>query len=431
MSYLLRQGTPANDVAIYLPTDDAWAGFKPGVAYVDQAMDGLLGPNVIPQVLNAGFNFDFMDDRAIAAGGVPYRVLILPGVERIPLRTLERLQTYVRGGGRVIATRRLPSRAPGFLEGPGERAQIAELARSVARLLPDEQSLGSTLAQMIRPDFATGSAARNVGFVHRALGFADIYFVANTSNQDVSTTAVVRMTGRKAEWWDAFTGEAKGAAVGSRGETSTVQLELAPYESRVLVFSNEAHAAQPSQDVRPQEFVDLSSGWKVAFKGMERTIQMDHLRSWTDDVETRYYSGEAAYEKSVKMPRSFPAGRRAVLNFGPGEMVAPLAGEAPGMRALLESPVREAALIYVNGEFAGSLWHPPYSLDISRFVHSGHNQVRITVANLAINEMAGRTLPDYKLLNLRYGVRFVPQGFDGLQPLPSGILGKVELQLSR
>jgi hypothetical protein len=29
MSYLLRQGKPANQVAILLPTDDAWAGFAP------------------------------------------------------------------------------------------------------------------------------------------------------------------------------------------------------------------------------------------------------------------------------------------------------------------------------------------------------------------------------------------------------------------
>ena len=30
MSYLLRQGKPANQVAILLPTDDAWATFAPG-----------------------------------------------------------------------------------------------------------------------------------------------------------------------------------------------------------------------------------------------------------------------------------------------------------------------------------------------------------------------------------------------------------------
>jgi hypothetical protein len=100
----------------------------------------------------------------------------------------------------------------------------------------------------------------------------------------------------------------------------------------------------------------------------------------------------------------------------------------PGMRALLESPVRESALVYVNGQNAGSVWHPPYELDVTRFVHTGENELRIVVANLAINEMAGRPLPNYKLLNLRYGERFQPQGFENLAALPSGILGPVTLK---
>jgi hypothetical protein len=99
------------------------------------------------------------------------------------------------------------------------------------------------------------------------------------------------------------------------------------------------------------------------------------------------------------------------------------------MRALLEGPVRESALVYVNGQLAGSVWHPPYQVDISQCVRPGANSLRIVVANLAINEMAGRSLPDYRLLNLRYGTRFSPQGFENLQPLPAGILGPLRIVL--
>jgi hypothetical protein len=41
--------------------------------------------------------------------------------------------------------------------------------------------------------------------------------------------------------------------------------------------------------------------------------------------------------------------------------------------------------------------------------------------------MAGRRLPDYKLLNLRYGERFQAQDMDKVQALPSGLLGSVRL----
>jgi hypothetical protein len=60
-------------------------------------------------------------------------------------------------------------------------------------------------------------------------------------------------------------------------------------------------------------------------------------------------------------------------------------------------------------------------------VHAGTNELKIIVANTAINEMAGRATPDYRLLNLRYGEKFTPQDMDHLEPLPSGILGQLRL----
>jgi len=76
---------------------------------------------------------------------------------------------------------------------------------------------------------------------------------------------------------------------------------------------------------------------------------------------------------------------------------------------------------------AGAVWCPPYSLEVRKFLRPGQNKIRILVANTAMNYMAGHSLPDYRLLNLRYGERFQPQDMDKIQALPSGILGPVQL----
>jgi hypothetical protein len=57
----------------------------------------------------------------------------------------------------------------------------------------------------------------------------------------------------------------------------------------------------------------------------------------------------------------------------------------------------------------------------------GANHLEIRVGNLGINALAGRAPQDYRPLKSRYGVRFVPQDMQDLQPLPSGILGPVRL----
>ena len=97
------------------------------------------------------------------------------------------------------------------------------------------------------------------------------------------------------------------------------------------------------------------------------------------------------------------------------------------MRAYLVPPIREAAEVYVNGKLAGVVWRPPFRLDVTALVREGDNDLRIVVGNTAVNAMAGKPLPDYRLLWDRYGMRFVPQDMQDVHPIPSGILGPVTL----
>jgi hypothetical protein len=428
MSFLLRQGKPANDVALYLPTDDAWAGFSLGKDSVDRAMDGLLGPQIIPQILDAGFNFDFIDDRAIASAGIPYRVLVLPGVERMPVVTAEKLRDYVAHGGIVLATRRLPSLAPGFLDQKTGTPRIRELMHDLfetsnphARLISADNDLSAALKSELAPDFAVANSQSAIGFVHRKLPSADVYFVANVSNEPVDTTAKVRVHRVGVEWWDPFTGKATPAGRGGH-----IQLHLEPYESRVLVFSKEIKPPPPFVIISDVTEIDISTDWRVTFPPLHRTIHMAILHSWTKDEETRYYSGTAIYEKTIT-GMVLRRGEYIDLSFGQGMPVTP-GPEPQGTQAWLESPVREVAVVYVNGKEAGTVWHPPYRLDITELLHAGSNDLRIVVGNLAINEMAGHAPPDYRLLNLRYGRRFSPEGGRISEPLPSGLLGPITLR---
>ena len=96
------------------------------------------------------------------------------------------------------------------------------------------------------------------------------------------------------------------------------------------------------------------------------------------------------------------------------------------MQTWLAPPVREAAVVYINEQRAGSLI-VPLTADVTRFLRVGENRFRVIVANTAMNYMAGHSLPDYRLLNLRYGERFQAQDMDKVQPITSGLVGAVRL----
>jgi hypothetical protein len=391
----------------------------------------LLGPSLISQIEDAGYNFDFIDDDAIARVGVPHPVLILPNVERIPWSSYQKIEEYARRGGVVLALRRAPSLAPGLSEAERDTPRILELSRRLfstegARglLVANESQLGEALRRAVAPDAAL---PHDVGFVHRKLDDGDIYFLANTSNRPVRGSAEFSVSGRSAQWWDPFNGKA------ARAGNGRIDLALAPYESRVLVFSSEVFSGARLQDQqRPPSraaAIDVSSAWSVRFPGSPQPVMMPQLRSWTDDPDRKYFSGAATYERTVNIDRSLlGAGREVFLNFGEG---APLETaerrSGNGMRAMLEGPVREAAVVYVNGKLAGSVWRPPYEVSVGSLLRSGQNTLRVMVANLAINQLAKGPLPAYKELNARFGERFQPQDMANLKPLPSGLLGPVHL----
>lgn len=451
-SYLLRQGNPVNDVAVYLPNDDGWAHFTNGNPHLIEILRDRVGTDVISTILSSGYGFDFFDDdvlmttgrvepESLVLGASRYRVIILPGVERIPLETMRKLEQLARGGVTVIATRRLPDTVPGLQATPAEQAELHDIVKRMfsglsgrAYLVEDEKDLfGQKLVSALPPDLSLNPAVPEIGFVHRRTSDADIYFIANTSNMQQKVKATFRIDhAGAAELWNPLSGQIAGARVESRSPRTTIDLDLEPYGSRVLVFSKRTPPLVPDEPVTASpSAIDLSADWSVRFGDNARPVAMNQLRSWTDNDATRYFSGTATYEKDVTVPNdSLQSGTIPILRLGEGKPV-PEQNLRSGMQTWFEPPVREAAVVYLNDRRVGSVWCPPYELNLTGFLQPGTNKIRIVVANLALNYMAGRRQPDYRLLNLRYGERFQAQDMDKVQPVAAGLLGPISLNFER
>lgn len=442
VSFMMRQGRPANDVAVYLSNDDGWANMTPGNPHLIDVLRERVGNDLLPAIFEAGYNLDFFDEAAfkqvgrvdngsLVLGQNKYKVVILPNVERISLATYRKFEEFVRGGGILIATRRTPAEQPGFLAKKEEHQQVAALSKQLfegaaahGRFVADEKTeLGSTLRRLLTPDVELSPATADVGFVHRQTPDADIYFIANTTNVAQQLKATFRVQGMKAELWNPIDGKVAPAPI--EKQTNILTLDLPPYGSRIVVFSKRVLDV-PVRFTEAQP-LDLSHGWRMSFGPNAGPVQLQDLKSWTDDDATRFFSGVATYEKDVDISSDLLKDNPELkLDLGPGAAI-PVQPLRNGMQAWFEGPVREAAVVYVNDKRAGAVWCPPYSIDVSGMLRPGANKIRILVGNTAMNYMAGHSLPDYRLLNLRFGERFQPQDMDKVQPIPSGLLGPIRL----
>lgn len=420
VSSLLRKGKPANQVALLLPVDDAWSSFTPGHVTVTGSLAKMLPPDLIPAILDAGYNFDFIDAPAIARVGVPYPILVLPPTKRISTSTLRSLQQYVARGGHVISVGRLPTLST---EGKPS-AEVAMLTtllfnESKGTHVASEDELAGALHKAATPDLELSGNQNEIGYIRRKLPNADIYFLANTTNQLVKLSANVASHFPHAEVIDPTSGEiTKGTKIG-------LSLALSPYESRVIILSDMPEQGDEAVNSYKQ-VEDLSNDWRVSFSGTNKTAMMPTLSDWTSNVETRHYSGEAVYQRTFELKNT--SGKHIYLSVEGGKPTKPYEGKGhPGTQAWYEGPIREAAVVVINGHRAGFLWHPPYRLDVAKFLQSGQNEIEIHVYNTALNAWSSLPPHDYKPLIERYGDRFQMQDMDKVQPISSGIIGKIEL----
>jgi hypothetical protein len=179
--------------------------------------------------------------------------------------------------------------------------------------------------------------------------------------------------------------------------------------------------------------LDLSHGWTVRFGPTGAPITMDPLVSWTALTNEIHFSGLATYEQTVTIaPEMLQPGVSVAFDFGPATASPPGSEGQDGgarFRAALNPPVREAAILYLNGQRAGSVWCPPYAIDVTGKLKPGQNTFRIEVANLAVNYMAGIPLPnyDYAGVTREFGNRFAPQNLGLIRPQPAGLFGPLRL----
>ena len=183
---------------------------------------------------------------------------------------------------------------------------------------------------------------------------------------------------------------------------------------------------------------ELRTGWSVRYAGNASSTSVELPHSWADDAARRFHSGTASYTTTTTLPPVFrSAGMRTFLDFGVASPIEPerlpsgtLRGNS--FQALIAPPLREAATVFVNGRRAGSIWAPPYRVEVTPFLKDGANEIRVDVYNTAINTLAeGGRLPDMAALQSRWGQRTRLQDLDGLRPLPSGILAAPRIVAER
>jgi hypothetical protein len=481
-TFVLQQGRPVADVAVYLPMEDvmAEAGMEqllPNWAVRDRLSSNGPPPeftlknalhfesDVVKTIITNGFAMDGVDTFTMNSGmqvtggrlrqgDGDYGTLVLPNLTGIDPESLQQIHAFVTGGGTVIATRRLPDRAWGWkdretrtarvrelveqLFGPGPVNQYREktLGRGRVIFCPDEQGSFRKALFTAQPDIRFHAASPHVSFIHRRAADRDFYFVANTSEEPQVLEGTFRVGHKAPELWNLKTGTTEPLVVFAQvPEGTRVPFTLDPLESKAIVFSAAGRAPAANRTDLP-----LNAGGARVFEngsyfyiqgGVRKTVAVTGIPApYRLTARWRLALGDQRYEFE-DLPSWTDLAKSRYFS-GTGAYEAEF--DAPDFKNLgveLDlGTVRETADVHLNGAPSGVLWMRPYRCDITRLLRPGRNHLRVDVTNLLINKILGDGPIDYSDVYAKYGRRF-PAGDEWelvREPYPSGLLGPVYLR---
>jgi hypothetical protein len=174
----------------------------------------------------------------------------------------------------------------------------------------------------------------------------------------------------------------------------------------------------------------------VAFPGEDaQPVTLPH--SWEGDERHADFSGTAHYRFEFDVPAGWSEhDSTAMLRFGTAtpwnpERVAAVY-RPNSYRVLLDPPIGEVADVHVNGEGAGTVWAPPYALEVRTHIRPGRNVIELAVSNTTAPALAADEASAARAAEVRavYGERFRYQDIDrALDGVRSGLLCVPTLEL--
>ncbi|MEJ2542829.1 MAG: glycosyl hydrolase [Calditrichaceae bacterium] len=232
--YLLSQGRPAADIAIYYPTTSLWLGHDDSNKYVLKLMR---------ELLEMQRDFDFVDETALSSSmqlvddrfknmsGQTYQTVIVPSAYAISKQALDRLKNFAASGGKVIFLDVEPS----LIIDRTFRDASAPADLSWALIEPSGKLTSEVLNAMPEPDVKLDSACSEIKYNHRKLADADLYFFFNESTEQKVRDVTLAGEGKIQEW-DAMDGKITEVD-GSLSHTGYVKfkLDLKPYETKFIL----------------------------------------------------------------------------------------------------------------------------------------------------------------------------------------------------
>ncbi|MDP5030922.1 glycosyl hydrolase [Paraglaciecola sp.] len=402
-SFLLQQGVPDADFLVHVGDVAPVRGGYSDVDIPAGFGHDLTNTDVLLNRVNV------KDGWLVLPEGTRYKALVLSKTDYLHVKTLKRIQTLVAAGATVIGNK--PKHVIGFSEWP-DKAEFKKIADALwgetsNSIKPYQKGLVSSynLAESIKqlkllPDLLINNEAVKV-FAKRRIDDNYLYFFHSEKPEFQQITVEIRDGNGVPEIWNNTDGTIEQIQSYRReGNRLIIDLALEPYASRFILIRRDNKIpdytgtySQLVKDIyldnsktsvkdgaKKVQEKELTGQWKVEFDqewAGPGVVTFEELQDWShsSDSGIKHYSGTAIYYKTFTIDQAQAASNKPIyLDLG---------------------EVQQIAEVTINGKKLGTLWKPPFALDVSSALVAGDNQLQVAITNTWVNRLIGdEALPD-------------------------------------
>ena len=252
-STMLAGGHQIADIALVYPIESMWTRFKPSHHWTDDCpQEARRIENIYrgagEDLYAACRDFTYVDAQALTEaevqgnalvhGALRWRVVILPCVDTLPMEAWDKLLSFWRSGGVIVALGVLPENSEGAFPSPEVRAIAREIfvtsdaphvhtndAGGAGIFFPfgSEALLPAVIQSVLEPDVRVSDANGPLRATHRHIDGHEVYFVMNDGSVPWEGRIDLAATG-EGECWNPADG-----AVSQVDSAEAIPLRLEPY----------------------------------------------------------------------------------------------------------------------------------------------------------------------------------------------------------
>jgi hypothetical protein len=437
--YLLQQGIIVSDICYLFPNDAVYE-FP---SWVSKIPEGINYDIIYPRYLEG---LKINGKELSLSSGAKYKLMILPDYPYMTLETLQKLNTLLLQGASLLGPPPIsPPDMAGFTKGKTEFDQLVkEIWGDLNGKTKNEKKHGNGTIywgkaieeilkdNAITPDVIYNNIATDsLKYIHRTGNDFDVYFVTNQADSTASLNLSLRVKGKQPEIWDGLTGDSwkvsvfdtiggrtniplriepqgsvfvvfrdklskdftKNIMVNATGDTkslSNLPEAISLYKSKYLIndnaildFQYNSGKTERIKVAKVKSEITIQTPWTVKFldgRGAPESITMPSLQLWNKNSNTdiRHYSGTAEYINNFIITDKILDREVCMLQL---------------------DEIYDIAEVFINNKPVDVIWKKPYRLDVTPYLKTGENEIRIKVVNRWINRLIG---DEYIAIDAKY-----------------------------